>query len=316
MTIIDEYMIDERVHKVEINGRVEQTTVYPNLIGRLPIIHIPNNQEDGHTFGHPEAEALVETLHRYGEILEAAIEGNIRQGRPTPVVIFETVADLDKFWTLYGEIENHTLPDGTTEQETTLAVDLDRILTLSGNTSFAYESPASFTADTAKLLELCFYLILEHTELPEFVFGNAIASSMASAETQLPVFVKFIEMRQGDMRGWLLDIAETVLAYKSILEPGVTSERPILQYEALTDSDGNLTLATIQWAYTEGLLDDETALTLAPIDVENIQEVLAKAKKEREERQKEAMENNPLGNDPEAIFRNEVNKLAALDEDD
>lgn len=315
MTIIDEYMIDERVHTMEINGVVNQQTVYPNLIGRLPIVHVVNAQEDGQTFGHPEAEALVEVLHRYGEIFEAAIEGNIRQGRPTPVAIFETAADMDRFWSLYGETETQNLPDGTTEQSTSLLVDLDQILTLSGNTKFSYEAPGSFTPDTAKILELAFYLILEHTEIPEFVFGNAIASSMASAETQLPVFVKFIEMRQGDMRGWLLDIAEVVLAYKAILEPGVTAERPILQYEALTDSDGNLTLSTITWAYAEGLLDDRTALMLAPIDVEDIDAVLAQAKKEREERQKEAMENNPLANDPDAIWRDEVNRTEALEDE-
>src|SRR5262249_9856833 len=47
MTIIDEYYVERRVHRVEINGVKRQETVYPNLIGRLPIVHIANMPNAG-----------------------------------------------------------------------------------------------------------------------------------------------------------------------------------------------------------------------------------------------------------------------------
>jgi hypothetical protein len=174
---------------------------------------------------------------------------------------------MNTFWDTYGISESQTLPDGTTQNNTTLNIDLNEMLTLSGVSRFSYESPASFMADVKDLLGLLFYLILEHTELPEFVFGNAISSSMASAETQLPVFVKFIEMTQGDVRSWLVDLAEVVLGYLSVTTPGVQVITPTIQFEPLTDSDGNLTLSALTWAYGEGLIDDTTALMLSPLDI-------------------------------------------------
>jgi len=288
MTMTDEYYDDRHVQTVAIDGRPTRVTVYPNLLGRLAIVHIANSLDEGDSFGHPEAEALVELLQRYNTTLEAAVDGNERQGRPTPVLSFDNVADLEKFWTDYGTRETQTLPDGTTEQVTTIGVDLTQILTVAG-AQFEYKSPGSFTQDTEKLLGLMFYLLLEHAEIPEFVFGNAIASSMASANTQMPVFERFIEGRRGDAAGWLTEIAEIVNGYQVLTNPGVSRETPTLQWQKLTQ-DGKLTLEVVQWAFAEGLLDERTALLLAPVGVGNVEEVLAKARQERQARQAEQQE--------------------------
>lgn len=282
MTVIDEYYSDRRIQRKTAPGMATIETTYPNLLGRAPVVHIANALDESDSFGHPEAEALVELLLRYNTVLEAAIDGNERQGRPTPVLSFETVADLEKFWQTYGVRETQTLPDGTTETVTTLGVDLTQILTVSG-AEFQYASPGSFTQDTERLLGLLFYLILEHTELPEFVFGNAIASSQASAETQMPIFERFIDGRRKEAAGWLTELAEIVLGYLALVQPAVSRKTPSLQWRKLSQ-DGALTLQAVSWAYSEGLLDERTALLLAPVEVANIDEVLALAKQEREER--------------------------------
>lgn len=287
MIVIDEYYADRRVHTVETYTE-QRRTVYPNLIGVVPLVHIPNQLNDGEYFGHPEVEAIQELLHRYGHILEAAVEGNILQGRPTPVLSFETVQDLNAFWTRYGKKESHTLANGTTEDVETLTVDLSELLTVSG-AEFAYKSPAPFGEDVERLLGLLFYLILEHTELPEFVFGNAIGSSKASAETQMPIFEIFIRMRQRDCLRWMLNISKVVLGYMALMRPGVTVEEPVLQWPKLTQN-GRLTLDSVSWAFGEGLLDERTALLLLPLDVEKPDEILKKARKEAEERREKAAE--------------------------
>ncbi|MCL4863981.1 MAG: hypothetical protein KJZ93_31525 [Caldilineaceae bacterium] len=288
MTLVDEYTAMQRIHRIERNGIVVQETIFPNLLGRLPIIHVANQPDEGQRFGHPEAEGLVEVLHRYGEVFEAAIEGNKLQGRPTPVLQFETVADLDKFWALYGKTERQTLPDGRVESYQTLSVDLSQLLTVSG-AELHYASPGSFAGDTETLLGLMFYLILEHTEIPEFVFGNAIASSKASAEAQMPVFETFIEGRRREAAAWLTEVAEIVLGYLSLMQPGVSRETPTIQWAKLTQ-DGRLTLETITWAFGEGLLDERTAVMLMPVDVEDVDAVLEQARREREERRQQVME--------------------------
>jgi hypothetical protein len=285
MTVTDEYYAEQRIHTVAIDGKQASAQTFPNLLGRLPIVHIANGLNESDTFGHPEAEALVELLQRYNTILEAAIDGNERQGRPTPVLSFETVADLNKFWDTYGVTESRELPDGTTELVTTIGVDLTQILTVSG-AEFEYKAPGSFTADTSVLLGLLFYLLLEHAEIPEFVFGNAIASSMASATTQMPIFERYIEGRRGEASGWLTETAQIVLGYLSLTTPGVTVAEPALQWKKLTQ-DSALTLQSISWAFSEGLLDERTALMLAPLDLKDIDQVLKLARKEREERQQQ-----------------------------
>lgn len=285
--VIDEYTLDGRTRIWERDGKEYRRESWPNLIGRLPIVQISNQKQAGEAFGHPEAEALVTAFQRYGATLEAAIDGNQLQGRPTPVLKFETIEGYNQFWSDFGSTETQELPDGTTQTVTGLNVDLSQLLTVAG-ADFSYESPGSFAQDTIRLLEIIFLLVLEHTELPEFVFGNAIASSKASAETQLPVFIRFIEMKRAEMGEWLTELAEIALAYLGLTQPGVgTAESPVLQWEQLEQDDGRLALDVITWAFSEGLLDKRTALMLAPIDVEDIEAVLEQAEKERQERQEQ-----------------------------
>jgi hypothetical protein len=110
---------------------------------------------------------------------------------------------------------------------------------------------------------------------------------MASANTQMPIFSRMIDGRRQDAAGWLVQIAEIVLGYLSLTTPGLGLARaPVIQWSKLTE-DNAMTLATITWAFTEGLIDERTALMLAPIDVTDIDTVLDLARKERAERMTE-----------------------------
>jgi hypothetical protein len=307
-TVIDEYTLDGRTRIVEKNGAELMRESWPNLIGRIPVIHIANQPQARERFGHPEAEALVAALQEYGATVDAALDGNQLQGRPTPVLKFESVEAYNQFEEDYVTTEVQNLPDGTVQRMTTYNVDLSQLLVVVG-AEFSYESPGSFAQDTIRLLEILFYLILEHTELPEFVFGNAISSSKASTETQLPVFIRFIEKRRAAMGKWLTEIAEIALAYLSLMQPGVgAAETPNLQWEQLEQDDGRLTLDTVTWAFTEGLIDRRTALMLAPVDVDDIDTVLEAAEQERQERMEEQQQQmlGPGGDIVKSFFNREI----------
>jgi hypothetical protein len=282
MTVTDEYYLDRRIQTIEMSDKEVSRRIYRNLIGRLPIVHIANQPNDGEQFGHSEGEALVYLLNKYNLVMQAAVEGNVLQGRPTPIINFGTSADMSKFWTTYGSVQTIRDADGNTSEARSLSVDLSQILTLS-NAEFKYESPGSFADDTEKLLGLMFYLILEHIELPEFVMGNAISGSKSSTETQMPIFETFIRMRQGDCATWVREIAIIALAYLSLVEPGVRVEEPVLQWHKISQN-GRLTLDTLKWGLESGIIDRRTALILAPLEVENTDEVLDQAEKELDER--------------------------------
>jgi hypothetical protein len=290
MTITDEYTAVERVRTRYRNGVRLDEERYPNLIGLVPVIHVANNQSADSMFGEPEGAALLPLLQRYGTTLEAALSGNIHQGRPTPVAEFESVDQMTAFWDMAratGLIHSETVthPDGTSETYDEIDFDSDKFMALAGG-KFRYEQPGSFAQDTERLLGLLFYLFLQHTEIPEFVWGNAIASSKASAETQLLPFLKWVEKKRGECSGWMLELARVVLAYVSLVEPGVKADAPLsLAWEPLTTQDDQLTLAAISWAYAEGLLDDATALEMLPLDIQDVSAVLEAAKAQRDERQ-------------------------------
>jgi len=289
MTIIDEYTLERRVRRV-LKGSVElRREEFPNLIGRLPIIPVANARGVNEVFGSPEGVALVPLLQRYGEVLEAALSGNKHQGRPTPVAEFESVAEMNAFWEWAEdngllERSTQTLDDGTTETTYELRFDSDNLMTVAGG-KFQWAQPGSFASDTETLLGLLFYLFLQHTEIPEFVWGNAIASSKASAEAQLPPFLKWIEKKRGEIREWLLEVSRVVLAYNALWERGVSADGLTLAWDPLTSAEDAITLEAVQWAYASGLLTREAALELLPLDVEDAAGMIASADGERAARQ-------------------------------
>lgn len=289
MVIEDEWYADRRIRRVtKSDGRQPEVRTYRNLVGEVPVIHIPNNRDSNSRYGHSEGEALVQVLHNYGAIFDAARDGNLRQGRPTPVMKrLGTRDNIDKLIQMYGETKTQTVLDeyGNEKTETwsTMAYSPDELLMLGGEGEFSYEAPGSFTADTMNLLQILFYMIVQFSEMPEFVFGNAIASSQASAETQMPPFVRWIEKEQGRTRGWMRQIVRVVLGYLATYTPGVNAEEEVqIIFQPVSGEDNALVLQAVELGLRMGILDEETALAMLPLGIENVQDVLEKARQERE----------------------------------
>jgi adenylate cyclase len=88
----------------------------------------------------------------------------------------------------------------------------------------------------------------------------------------------------------------------------VVAGEPSLQWRKLTQ-DGQLTLATVQWAYLEGLLDERTALMLSPLDLQDVDEVLGQAKAERSERAASFPETQPAEQNFDADLQAQIDDL-------
>lgn len=283
MVITNTYTARERVVTTEANGAAT-TRRYRNLIGLVPVVHVVNRRGAGEMFGRPEAEALVPLLQRYGAVLDAGLKGNIRQGRPTPTI--ENLGDdanVQAFWNRYGRTETQTMPDGTTQTTTVVDFDADQLLTLGGTGTFKYASPNPFATDSEKFLGLLFYLLIEGQEIPEFIMGNAINSSKASAEAQMPPFVRFIDKKRGMAEKWMLQIAQLVLAYTSVFDRAVNAaDQTGVQWSTLTEQDGRLTLESVKYAYNSNLLPADEALSMLPLAVDDPVQSVARAQAEAE----------------------------------
>jgi hypothetical protein len=279
MRIVDEYTAERRVRILSRDGSEIAREEYPNPLGRVPVIHIAVQRGANDLFGHPYAEPLLPLMHDYGQILDAGLDGNYKQGRPVFAIEFGDVQSMNKFWDLYGRTNRQTLSDGTTEEESYLDVDLEGVVTLA-NAKGDFKSPASSSGDTVAYLEILYYLFMEHTEMPEFLMGTAIASSKASAETQMPPFVRFIEMIQTLSEDWLREMVQLAIAYLRVarMRRGAADVKFKIQWAKLTDDDNRLTLDTLKWAYSAGLLDEAEAVRLMPVEVANPQAMLARIK--------------------------------------
>jgi 2'-5' RNA ligase len=279
-TITDEYYKDKRVLSITApNGQRGKPQEFKNLTGLIPVFHIANNRRGGEMFGHPEPEALVQVLHNYGDVTETAIEGNLRQSRPTPV--FERLGsqeNVDAFMAAFGTTEYQVLPDGTREEVTVMRFSSDQVVYLGEDGTFKYASPGQFTGDTMNILQILFYLIIQHTEMPEFIWGGAIASSKASAEVQMPPFTKWVEKEQGRAEKWLIPLVTYYTALRSLYDRKVkykATAKPKIKWMPLTTKDDKLTLEAIKIALTVGKWKPEWVVPYMPLDIDNPEEIIA-----------------------------------------
>lgn len=277
--VVDEYYADVRLRWVGQNGKRGEPERYPNLIGRIPVVHVPNRASIDELFGRVEGHALLGLLHRYGSILDAGLNGNIKQGRPTPTI--EEMGDLqalDWFWKTYGKEVPETLSDGTVETTTVLDFDSDKLLTLPGSAKFKYAQPGAFAQETERLLGLLFYILVQHSEMPEFAWGTAIASSKASASEQMAPFVRFLEKKRGLAQDWMVELARVVLGYYGVLASrDVSAIKPVIEWKPLTEEDAQIVLDSLKLAREEGAMDRETLLKKLPIRIKNAAAVIAAA---------------------------------------
>lgn len=279
MTIIDEYTAGARVRVIERDGvpvdRQEFQT--PFLDGRVPVIPIRNNVGSNEVNGTPELAAAVGLLHRYGQTMDTTLDG---QKRSTPVISFSDVGALDRFWQQYARQERRQMADGTVETYETIPFSSDEVMAIVGDMKYA--NPAAIAGDAEKMLILLYLLLIEHAEIPEFVMGSAIASSKASAEEQMSIFVRYVEKRRALARAWVLDVMSVVQRFMVARgEIGGVDDGVNILWEGLTSQDGKLTLEVIRWAVTEGFMDGKTALELAPVDIDDVDAVIEAAMGER-----------------------------------
>lgn len=203
VTTIDEYFETERRVTIE-RGSIKTTFIYENVIGGLlPIVHIPNNAGANEIYGHPLVEPLLPVLAEYDDVLTNSLSGVKVMGNPIPTVtgVDDPVKARNQLATRHETVVNE---DGTTQSVP--VTDFDPLTMMITSGDFKFVSPAPFTDDAWRMLKNIFLLILEHTNVPEWVWGGAIASSRASVEAQLPAFEKFVQARRGKLEKPLVSV--------------------------------------------------------------------------------------------------------------
>jgi hypothetical protein len=196
-------------------------------------------------------------------------------GRPIPVA--EGLSDpalaqqqnSSRTETVYNE-------DGTAVQVPVVDFEDLTMLWLGEGGTFKFAAPGSFSADSVAMLQILFYLMLEHIGIPEWAWGGAISSSKASVDAQMPAFVRYLEGRRTQIQAALLKLADVWLAVQRLT--GVVAAVEIsIEWPALEGRDDQQLMAKIKLARDQGLLTDETTLRLLELVDDPAAEVAAAA---------------------------------------
>jgi hypothetical protein len=259
-TIEDQYRLDGRTVTISKGGE-KQVFEYENLIGEIPVVHFANERSSNEMFGHPVYEALLPLCEEYDDTCYKMIDGAKLMGNPVPSI--EGLEDLEQVININDtqDDDEYTDKDGNSESRKTLRFDKNAIFLIGKGGALNFKGPATgFTDDTRNVLKALFLLMLDHTRIPEYLWGGAIASSMASAETQEPPFVSYIEERQKGMEEPILRLLNIWLMMKILVDPQIVVGDLNIEWLPVKPEGVDTTIRKIEVANQEGLITKKTAL--------------------------------------------------------
>lgn len=308
-TVTDTYSRSQRrlvIEQTDAQKRTVADLTFENLIGRLPIIHFANDRGGNELYGRPIYEALYRLFSRYDDLLEKSLDGAELIGNPMPA--FEGVEDIDETIDANATIEDETYTDAEGNEQTRKVLRWDTlgVVILGKGGQFNFKGPAvGFTSDVRDMLKSLFLLLLDYTRVPEAVWGGAIASSKASAETQVPSFLQYIVGRRvalegagadpelgTEAEGGLHEFFDVWLRTRALTDPRLLVGPVQFSWPELSEANMDLLLKWVQYLRGTGALTSETALTLFG-KVDDPQAELEAAEKEAleaQQREREALD--------------------------
>jgi hypothetical protein len=301
--IEDIYSPTERIVRVKRAGATTEQR-FPNLIGRLPIVHFANDRGSNESNGRPYFESLLTLFAEYDDVIRKGLDGVKLMGNPIPVV--EGLEDPEGAKRLNATYtETYTDAQGNTQTDYRTELSPTEMYFFGKGATFKFAAPGNFSENTNTMLKKLFYVMLQHAKIPEWVWGGAISSSMASVEAQAPAFVKFIEGQRRKLEQPIRELLEIYFATLSLFTPGIGNEnRFTIEWPDLMPEDKELSLKWAMWLKENGIISKETALREADM-VKDIEAELKKAEAEKKAEEKQAMR-NAMGSEGAMMRRNAI----------
>jgi len=298
--VTDVYTKEKRIITVKWTGaknilKHEESFEFANLIGKIPIVHLANDRSGNETNGRPFYEALTSLFDRYDNLIQKMVDGAEIMGNPIPV--FEGVEDIDE-----TIMANQTSPIDTFQnedgvEENRVQIDFDQLpaIFVGRGGRFVFASPGNgFTEDIRNTLRSLFILVMEHTRIPEAVWGLELSSARATAQEQMKTFYMFITQKrlqlqglgadddlQAEAEGGLLELCDIWLRVKALTDRKVKVAPVTLKWSDLAQADEELSWKKTESAHNKGVITDETYLNELDI-VEDAKAELENANAEME----------------------------------
>lgn len=297
-TLVDEYRADGRTITVSEGGQVVDVMEFRNLIGRLPVVHVANGRSGNETNGHSIHEALRPLYDQYDDLLYKQLDGAKLLGNP--LLTFAGMKNINEVVNAnsHEPAETYTDANGVERQRTQLNIDENAVLLIGEGGSASFTAPpVGFTADTKQALKSLFLLLLDHTGIPEFIWGNEVASGRASSDTQMTQFSRDIEGRQRDAGGWIVRLCKIWLQQQVLTDRTLIVDKLKITWPPLLGEDEELRLKAV--AMAREVVTDETYLSLLNL-VEKPDKEVEAAAAEHDARRESMF---PYGSTPDAWRR-------------
>lgn len=290
--ITDEYRADGRTVIIRKGEQLLSAAQYQNLLGVIPVVHIAHDRSGNETYGHPIHEELLPLYDQYDDLIYKQLDGAKLLGNP--LLTFAGMEDINAVINANepATADQYYDKDGNLANRQQLNIDSNAVLLIGKGGSASFTAPPTgFTADTKTALKSLFLLLLDHTGIPEFVWGGEMSSARASSDTQMQQFTKDIDAWRQDAGGWIIRLCKLWLMTKALTDPQIIISRLSMEWPPLIQEDKELQLKQIEFGRQDSLLTGETALKLLDLVDNPAAEILA-ANKEAQQRQERAMAMN------------------------
>jgi hypothetical protein len=234
-------------------------TIFGEVVERpLPIVAIHNEAEPRAVYGNSELQNVLVHFRNYTGVMDESTKNVIYNGAPILAV--------------KGAKKENMEDDEDDNGDKRMNFNSDTVLFLEGEKADAkFLGTTSVMTDAGQLLEYYFYLILQGSETPEFVFGAAVSSSKASVSEQMPI----VSLKADRKRTAMTDSIKHMV--RVIIDKQIRLSNPDMlplegfvpkikvNFPDITDEDGNLTRETIAMLLEAGVISNKTALKLSAI---------------------------------------------------
>lgn len=290
--------------------KIDKNTVFSDgeLVHKpLPIAHFANDLEAKQVYGNSELLNVLIGMKNYHALINNATKGVINNANAIPYIKGVKNAEAIAKQSNKGE----------TEDTDKISWSPDTILFFENvESEIGYAQAQSFMGDVGQLLEYYFMLIVEASETPEFVFGTAVQSSKASVSEQMPVVLQKATKKRSQLKLVLTDMIKIYIdrqkrlsnpTFLKIKEDAVIT----IVFPTITQDSVMETIEKVKYANTEGILSDETSLSMLFGD--KIPDHLAELEKARADNESRATAVGAVPFEPTRI-QDEVDSLTEEDD--
>lgn len=275
ITVWDIYRADQRILKIQRGSDIQLLT-YANPIGRLPVVQFSNQRRENELFGRPVYEALLPHFFEYNVLFRKQLGGANVMGNPIPVLEgMENLTDTIAANTTTEPLQ-YTDPFGLRVTAPQVAFDTNGLLFVGkGGSAKFLAPPIGFSTDIRNVLTDLFTLCLWHTGIPEVLWGAAVQSNRATAEMQLPPFVRLVNalrvLVDGEgadedgliaPRGGMFQVVDLFLRMRHLTDPKILVAPVKSQWVTVSETEDVVRLNKVIYARGQNWVDNEEGLSL------------------------------------------------------